>query len=294
DILLADELDYFRETTDSAMYQFEDLYINPTVNNNYVAGVNNAMFVYFEIFDSQASNQNANITYSIFKQSGELVSKVEANQLMSNQSNRIYKFYNVAAKFGSGSFVIKVEINYRNLTKYIEKMFTVSIPSHKMSLLKYQIPIEKQVVRYLLNATGKKLLKTLNNSQVVDFINQFWINKAKLEGKTVAELRNQLDKEIDYIRQYTPKDQFYIFGDFAAIIIQYGIPAFLERRTESSTSLAYIELSYNDSRRSIDGDQVRYYFADINQNGRLVLVHSTDKYYLQDPNWQKRLRRMSK
>ncbi len=131
---------------------------------------------------------------------------------------------------------------------------------------------EKEIWERLTDYTGKR-----------KYLYAFWNNrKTDKTGKVNSE-RFEFKKLIEYANLYysvgTPNSGWKT--DRGRILLKYGMPSNTDTYTAKDGNKAYEVWTYD----GISGG-VKFYFVDINQNGRFALVHSTMFEEIQNSNWE--------
>ena len=168
-------------------------------------------------------------------------------------------------------------------TAFVGRLAEFTLP--EMGEENAEIALEQ--MRYVLDAKELSRVRRLTSDGKVQFMQEFWSQKARQEGITPVMARWNYFSRVKEANQrfsvfYSKEDGWKT--DRGRVYIQYGPPDLIDYKT-ANAQIPDHEIWYYDK---IEGG-VEFIFADRSGYGDLELVHSTKRGEIYDSNWKEKL-----
>jgi len=283
------ELDYIakKDTTDY-MKNFKRgdyLYLG---NQNHVFDkvTQNPIYIYYEVYQNNENNFRSNL--EVVSNDSIIYSKKvkELTGLPEGINKMLYTL--PITNFKPGYYKLIFDMKNLNTGKSIRRQsfFIIKEKRIKEQLVFYNIKDDVALVRYFLNSSQKKILRSLKDDKSKNnFISKFWRTHDPNPATEQNEFLELIKKRINYANE---NFSYFIKGwktDRGRIYIKYGEPDFKKKyRTDSSSKYPfkyYVVWQYKSGR-----DQT-YIFFDIQSSGSFRLIYSrNDPTETSYPNWK--------
>jgi len=285
-------------TANPSHFDKNNLRILPNPQNLFGDGLENIAF-YCELYNLELfSNESGfyHVDYIIEDRDGNLLYRIPGKKRGKKDSDAaIYTSFDISSLISSRYFLhLKTvdEDNQKVASK--KKMFTVF--RKKDAIAEYQKKERETYesldedaldgyfdqVSYIANDQEKMVFKELNLQGKREFLVNFWNRRDPTPGTPVNEYKD------DYIlRLLKTKVNFTVSEtegwktDRGRILLQYGIPDFIDRNEGLSDRNAYEVWDYE----TLQSGAI-FIFVEIRSDGIYQLVHSTFRDEISNPNWQ--------
>ena len=258
---------------------------------------------YAELYNLEFSSGAGqyHVDYIIKDRDGKLLYRLPGKKrAKNNSSSAIYASFDISSLM-SGKYMLHLEAvdEDNNSTATVKKVFTIF--RQKDAIAEYDKK-EKQLyetldeealqnyfdqIGYIADDQEKRVFKELRPEGKREFIFQFW----KKRDPTPDTPKNELKDEYVLLLLKT-KVNFTVSTtegwktDRGRILLQYGIPDFIDKNEGLSDRNAYEVWNYENLQSG-----ALFVFVEVRSDGIYQLVHSTYRDEISDSNWQKYLYR---
>jgi GWxTD domain-containing protein len=237
------------------------------------------LFVYYEI--NNLSDASDSSFYRIIYN----VSDLQGNPVVSGGKARIAKTGRNAARVEVLSLVEHLSDLDSQQSCVQETYFSYQSSSDAglqlLAMAKEDVQKYYDQIKYLATDEEKKLYWQLSPQGKQEFILRFWRSRDPSPGTAENEFMLEYFKRFQYCEREIPGG---LNSDMGRIYVTFGEPLERERRFSSREYDKPVEIWLY----AIDG-RIEFVFVDRSGDGRYVLVHSTHKDELHNPDWQRNL-----
>jgi len=255
------------------------------------------LYFYFEIYNlTTAPHTTYTVEYLIFDNEGNFIRKYppKTAKKPGSSSVEVGGFNIVTLSPGDYRLQIKVRDDDTGDQAVSEKYFKVYFPSREkpLALTAKESRITKEVmdrffddVSYIATKEELEIYNSLNLEGKIRFIINFWKKRDPNPETPENEFQIEHYKRINYANAHFSRPNIPGWKtDMGRVYIKYGPPDEVERHHYE------VDLRPYEIWRYYKKGGMEFVFADLHGNGIYVLLHSTWKEEIQNPDWQKELR----
>lgn len=255
--------------------------------------LNPTLYFYYEIYNiSQIHNGNILINYSIVDKNDKLVKKYPEITKEKNSANTALIYGVDVTKIPTGIYEIKINVKdtVSNKEAETEKYFEVvqlDYVSKNPVLSEEQAEIAADQIKYFATPRELNLYNRLDLTGKAQFLIRFWNEKDPTPGTKKNEFLDEVKQRFQYANENYGTGKIHGWKtDRGRVLIKYGKPDEIENHHFETGTVPYEIWTYNEQKK------FQFVFADLQNNGNFVLIHSSKEGEVANYNWQEYIKRM--
>ena len=250
------------------------------------------LYLYFEIYDTDSNSQELFASYTIEDQQHNIIKSVDNNRIKTNDGSTVVVNGINVSSIKTGIYNLKGIIRDNKSNKYLSfnKRFEIIQADFFEStpfLTDEQASIFETILTYIGTEDQLKLYESLSTSGKAQFVIQYWKNLDLDPSTQDNEYLIEIQKRFNYAKNKLGSPNINGWEtDRGRICIKYGIPNQIDQYNTEAETDPYEIWTYNEEKT------YKFIFADLNSNGKYVLLHSTKEEEIYNDDWQELIRKL--